>query len=65
MSSEFHESARQTRLSAALEAHPDEVTKLQALFVTDFLGAAPTSNYNESNSWIPRLRGGIRHVCPQ
>ena len=59
MESEFHESARQTRLSAALEAHPDEVTKLQALFVTDFLGAAPTSNYNESNSWIPRLREGF------
>ncbi len=54
--SEFHESGRQSRLSAAVDAHPDEVTKLQALVVTDFLGAAPTSNYNESNSWIPRLR---------
>lgn len=54
--SEFHESARQSRLSAALEAHPDEVTKLQALFVTDFLGAGPASNYNESNSWLPRVR---------
>ncbi len=54
--SEFHESARQTRLSAALDAHPDEVTKLEALVVADFLAASPTSNYNESNSWTPRLR---------
>ena len=53
---EFHESARQSRVSAAVDAHPDEVTKLQALVVADFLGGAPTSNYNQSNSWVPRLR---------
>ncbi len=52
----FGESARQTRMSAALTASPDEVTKVTGLFVTDFLGGAPTSNYNESSSWIPRLR---------
>jgi hypothetical protein len=49
-------SARQTRLQATATANPDEVTKVQGAVVMDFLGAAPTSNYNESNSWIPRLR---------
>ena len=49
-------SARQTRVSATATADPDEVTHLTANLVMDFLGGAPTSNYNESNSWIPRLR---------
>ena len=49
-------SARQTRLTANITATPDEVTKLDAYFATDFLGAAPTANYNESSSWTPRVR---------
>ncbi len=53
---EFHESARQSRVFGTVEEDPDEVTKLRANVTVDFLGAAPTSNYNESNSWTPRLR---------
>jgi len=49
-------SARQTRLSALITATPDEVTKISANTVIDFLGGAPTANYNESSSWNPRLR---------
>jgi hypothetical protein len=56
---QFVESARQSRLQALITANPDEVTKLQAFFATDFLGAAPTANYNESNSWTPRIREGF------
>ena len=54
--SEFRESARATRLSVTLTAHPDEVTKLQAFVASDFQGASPTSNSNQSNSFVPRLR---------
>ncbi len=49
-------SSRQTRLQATATANPDEVTKVTGALVMDFLGAAPTANYNESNSWTPRLR---------
>jgi hypothetical protein len=49
-------SSRQTRVSATITATPDEVTKLTGALVADFLGTGPTSNYNESNSWNPRLR---------
>ncbi len=52
----FGESSRQSRITAALSASPDEVTKLQGFFAADFLGGAPTANYNESSSWTPRLR---------
>ena len=53
---EFHESARQSRVFGTVTENPDEVTKLRANVTVDFLGGAPTSNYNESNSWVPRLR---------
>jgi outer membrane murein-binding lipoprotein Lpp len=49
-------SARQSRITAAMTAEPDSVTKLTGYLAVDFLGAAPTANYNESNSWTPRLR---------
>jgi uncharacterized coiled-coil protein SlyX len=49
-------SARQTRVSATMTASPDEVTKLTGSLIIDFLGTGPTSNYNESNSWNPRIR---------
>ena len=49
-------SARQTRISAFISATPDDVTKIAGFAAMDFLGGAPTANYNQSNSWTPRLR---------
>ncbi len=49
-------SARQSRITASMTASPDEVTKLQGYLAVDFLGAAPTANYNESSSFNPRIR---------
>lgn len=54
--SEFRGSARQSRLSLLAEGAADKDTDLAAYFETDFLGAAPTANSNESNSYNPRLR---------
>ena len=54
--SEYHLSARTSRLTGLVTADPEEATKLRAYVSVDFQGAAPTSNYNESNSWVPRLR---------
>ncbi len=56
--SEFRETARASRASVAATAHPDENTKLTAFFAVDFQGASPTSNSNQSNSFVPRLREG-------
>lgn len=56
--SEYHLSARTSRLTGLVTADPNEVTKLRAYLSVDFQGAAPTSNYNQSNSWVPRLREG-------
>src|SRR5262249_28267662 len=53
---EFHGSARQSRLSLLIEGELDPVEKLSGYFEVDFLGVGGTSNYNESNSWAPRLR---------
>jgi hypothetical protein len=55
---EFHLSARTSRITGLVTADPDEATKLRAYVSVDFQGGAPTSNYNESNSWVPRLREG-------
>jgi hypothetical protein len=55
---EFRLSARTSRLTATLSAEPDEVTQLRSYVSIDFQGGAPTSNYNESNSWVPRIREG-------
>ena len=54
--SEYHLSARTSRLTGLVTANPDEATKLRAYVSVDFQGGAPTSNYNQSNSWVPRLR---------
>lgn len=53
---EFRPSARQSRLSllATGQISPDETAS--AYYETDFLGAGTTSNSNESNSYVPRLR---------
>lgn len=54
--SEFRGTARQSRLAGLVTAKPDERTTLKAYVETDFLGAAPTANSVESNSYNLRLR---------
>jgi hypothetical protein len=54
--SEFHGSARQSRISVKVEGNIDPYQKLWGYYETDFLGVGNTSNYNQSNSWAPRLR---------
>jgi hypothetical protein len=53
---EFHGTARQSRLSVLIEGPINPEQKLAGYVETDFLGVGTTSNYNESNSWAPRLR---------
>src|SRR4051812_8907390 len=55
---EFHGSARQTRPSLLVEANIDPHQKLAGYVEVDFLGVAANSNYNQTNSWAPRLRQG-------
>ncbi|MGC1458002.1 MAG: hypothetical protein WA825_06970 [Steroidobacteraceae bacterium] len=54
--SEFRETARQSRLSMLAQTKPMDGYKLETWFELDFLGAAPTANSNESNSYTPRIR---------
>ena len=54
--SEFHGSARQSRISLKAEGNIDQYQKLWGYYEMDFLGVGNTSNYNQSNSWAPRLR---------
>jgi hypothetical protein len=53
--SEFRGSARNSELSLLVQGTAGSA-KLKGYVETDFLGAAPTANYVESNSWTPRLR---------
>ena len=53
--SEFRGTSRNSELSLLLQGAAGS-TKLEGYVETDFLGAAPTANYVESNSWTPRLR---------
>jgi hypothetical protein len=57
---EFHASARQSRISVLVEGTIDAGQKLAGYFETDFLGVGggppAASNYNQTNSWPPRLR---------
>jgi hypothetical protein len=55
---EFHASGRASRLSLLAEGVLDPVQKLSGYYEMDFLGAALTSNYNQSNSWAARIRQG-------
>jgi outer membrane murein-binding lipoprotein Lpp len=48
--------SQQSRVAALVEGVPDSVTKVLTYVEADFLGAAPTANNNESNSYTPRLR---------
>lgn len=54
--SEFRESARQSRISLLAQDDYDKDTKLAAYFETDFLGASTISNSGESNSYVLRIR---------
>jgi hypothetical protein len=54
---EWNASARQSRLSMLAEGKLSNV-KLTGYVETDFLGAGITSNNNESNSYVLRLRQG-------
>ena len=53
---EFRGSARASRLSLLAEGSINTAEKLAGYFEVDFLGAGITSNYNQTNSWAPRLR---------
>jgi hypothetical protein len=53
--SEFRGTSRNSEFSLLLQGNAGH-TKLKGYLETDFLGAAPTANYVESNSWTPRLR---------
>jgi len=54
--SEFRESARQSRLSIFAQTEDFNGGHIESFLDLDFLGAAPTANSNESNSYQPRLR---------
>lgn len=54
--SEFRESARQSRLSILAQGQYDNDTKFAAYYETDFLGNSTTSNSGESNSYVMRIR---------
>src|SRR5262249_40874800 len=53
--SEFRGTARNSEFSVLMQGTAAS-TKLKGFVEVDFLGAAPTANYVESNSWTPRLR---------
>jgi hypothetical protein len=53
--SEFRGTARNSEFSLLIQGSTTSA-QLKGYVETDFLGAAPTANYVESNSWTPRLR---------
>lgn len=60
---EFRGSARATRLSLLTEGNVDKDMKLSAFIESDFLGAAPTANSMQTNSYNPRLRHAYAEVA--
>jgi len=52
---EFRGTARNSEFSLLIQGAAGSAN-LKGYVETDFLGAAPTANYVESNSWTPRLR---------
>jgi hypothetical protein len=63
--SEGRFSARQSRFSLLAQGNVNKQTQLSMYAEMDFQGAAQTSNSNQSNSYVPRLRlfyGAIDHV---
>jgi hypothetical protein len=59
--SEFNGSVRQSRLSLNVTA-PMSWGKAGAYFETDFLGAGTTSNNNQTNSYVLRVRSAFGYV---
>jgi type II secretory pathway pseudopilin PulG len=55
-SSEFRETARQSRISILAQNQYDQDTKFAAYYEMDFLGNSTTSNSGESNSYVMRIR---------
>ncbi len=53
---EFRETAQQSRLSMLAHGDVSPTEHVEGYVETDFLGAAPTANSNESNSYNLRLR---------
>lgn len=49
-------SARQSRVSLLAQGKPNKATTLSGYVEVDFQGAAQTSNSNQSNSYVPRIR---------
>jgi hypothetical protein len=49
-------SERQSRLSLMVQGNPNPATTLTGYGEFDFLGAAQTANFNQSNSFTPRVR---------
>ncbi len=54
--SEFRFSARQSRFSLLAQGQVTPTMLASLYFEADLLGAAPTANSNESNSYTPRVR---------
>ncbi len=54
--SEFRESARQSRLQFLMTGPEDGSNKVEAFYAMDFLSAGVTSNSNQSNSYTMRVR---------
>lgn len=54
--SEFRESARQSRLQLLVQGPSNGVNKVEGFFAGDFLSSGTTSNQNQSNSYTFRVR---------
>lgn len=54
--SEFRESARQSRLQLLVQGPTDGLNKVEGFFAGDFLSSGTTSNQNQSNSYTFRMR---------
>jgi len=54
--SEFHLTERQSRVSILAQGPDNEQWATEAYIESDFGGAGGTANYNESNSFSPRVR---------
>jgi hypothetical protein len=55
-SAEGRFSARQSRVSLLAQGNPNKATTLSMYGEFDFQGGAQTSNSNQSNSYVPRIR---------
>ncbi len=54
--SEFHASARQSRISILAQKEHDHRIQMAAYYEVDFMGASSYSNMQQSNSYVPRMR---------